>query len=99
MSNALILAAALSAASPDCAALQQSARPTIEHANADWLRALKAGDAAALASAYADDGIFITPDGEAVKGRGGVQAMYAAGGARGAAVTGGRIESQGLACG
>ena len=99
MSLALILAAAVSAAQPDCASLQQSARPAIDHANADWLRELKAGDAQALAAAYADDGIFVTPEGEVVKGRASVQALYAAQGARGAEITGGGIESQGLACG
>ncbi|PZQ53274.1 MAG: hypothetical protein DI570_24225 [Phenylobacterium zucineum] len=96
MPIALVLAAALATVQPDCAARQESARPTIEHANGDWIRALKAGDGAAIAAAYAEDGIFVLPDGAVIRGRAAVQALYAK---SGPAVVGGGIESQGLVCG
>jgi uncharacterized protein (TIGR02246 family) len=45
------------------------ARATIEAANAEWLPALKAGDAAKIAAPYAEDGIFVTATGTTVTGR------------------------------
>ncbi|WP_296599058.1 DUF4440 domain-containing protein [Phenylobacterium sp.] len=95
MFAAAALAAALSTAPPDCATLQRSARPAIGRANRDWPRAIQAGDAAAIAAAYADDGILVAADGAVVRGREAVRALYA--GAPPAA--GGRIRSLGLACG
>jgi ketosteroid isomerase-like protein len=52
-----------------------------------------------LAAAYADDGVFVLPDGGVVKGRAAVRGIYAASEAGGGKITGGGIESQGLACG
>lgn len=98
MPAALLLAAALAAASPDCAALQRSARPTIEHANSDWLRAMRAGDAQSIAATYAEDGVFVLPDGTVAKGREAVRALYAGAPGKGE-IVGGGIESLGLACG
>jgi uncharacterized protein (TIGR02246 family) len=49
----------------------------IERANAEWLPAIKAGDAARIAAPYADDGVFVLPDGTSIKGRQAVEAMYA----------------------
>ncbi|MEW5683785.1 MAG: DUF4440 domain-containing protein [Pseudomonadota bacterium] len=91
-----ILAAALASAQPDCAALQASALPTIEHANGDWIRALKAGDGPAIAAAYAEEGMFVLPDGAVVRGRAAVAALYDK---PAATIVGGGIESQGVACG
>lgn len=98
MLSIIAFAAALAAAPADCSALVASARPAIDHANDDWIRALKARDAAAIAAAYADDGIFVLPDGTLVKGRSAVQALYAANGKAADSITGGGIESQGTAC-
>jgi ketosteroid isomerase-like protein len=97
MFAALALAAAL--AQPDCEALKASARPTIEHANGDWVRAMRAGDSDAIAAAYADDGLFVTPDGAVVAGRAAVRDLYAAGAKDASGIAGGGIESEGLACG
>jgi uncharacterized protein (TIGR02246 family) len=94
----LVLAAGLAATEPDCAALVASAHRTIDHANSDWVRALKAGDAAAIAEAYAEDGVFILPDGSAVKGRAAVQQLYAANAKAAATIAGGGIETRGMAC-
>jgi len=98
MFSMLALAAAVAATPPDCAALVASARPTIDHANADWIRALKAADAAALAEAYADDGVFVGPDGKVSAGRQAVQALYAANGKGAARILGGGITTLGTTC-
>lgn len=96
-----MFAAALAAADPACAAKIAAARPAIEHANGDWVRAMKAGDAAAIAEAYADDGVFVLPDGTTFKGRAAVEALYKARTrtAAAASIAGGGIESQGIVCG
>lgn len=94
----LILAAAIAAADPRCSALVAEAHPTIEHANSDWVRALKAGDAAAIAEAYAEDGVFVLPDGTTVKGRAAVQQLYAGQAKAAASILGGGIETKGVAC-
>jgi uncharacterized protein (TIGR02246 family) len=95
----LILAAAAATAQPDCAALIAEARPAIDHANDDWVRALKAGDAAAIAEAYAEDGLFVLPDGTMVKGRAAVQQLYAGQAKAAAAIVGGGIASERTVCG
>ncbi|MFN4176946.1 YybH family protein [Phenylobacterium sp.] len=93
----LLLAAVVAAASPECAALAEDARPAIDHANGDWLRAMQAGDAASIAAAYAADGVFVLGDGTVAKGPAEVQAVFA--GVPSASIAGGGIYSQGLACG
>lgn len=90
----LALAAALSV--PACDAQIAAAKPAIEQANGDWLRALKAGDAAAIAAAYADDGVFVLPDGSQLAGRAAVEKLYAR--PTPGIVVGG-IDSEGVACG
>jgi len=94
----LLAAAAVATADPACAARIAEAQPAIDHANHDWLRAMKAGDAAAIAAAYAEDGLFVLPDGEVLRGRAAVQAFYAAAAGRRSAPTGGGISTLGLAC-
>ena len=94
----LFLAAAVAAAAPDCRALVASAHSTIDHANSDWIRALKAGDAAAIAEAYAEDGLFVLPDGSMVRGRAAVQQLYAGQARAAASILDGGIDSQGVAC-
>jgi uncharacterized protein (TIGR02246 family) len=93
----LFAAAAVATADPACAARVAEAQPAIDHANHDWLRAMKAGDAAAIAAAYAEDGLFVLPDGQVLRGRAAVQAFYAAAGKR-SALAGGGISTLGLAC-
>ncbi|HET6971434.1 MAG TPA: SgcJ/EcaC family oxidoreductase, partial [Phenylobacterium sp.] len=94
-----MLAAAVAAAQPTCAALKAEAAPAIREANADWFRAMKAGDAEALAAAYADDGVFVGPDGAAIHGRAAVRDLYASRTKGGPELIAGRIESLGRACG
>jgi uncharacterized protein (TIGR02246 family) len=94
----LLAAAVIAAATPACEARIAEARPTIDHANHDWLRAMKAGDAAAIAKPYAEDGLFVLPDGEVIRGRAAVEALYAAGSGNRAALVGGGVKTLGLAC-
>lgn len=67
------IAFAAALAQADCEALKAGARAAIEHANGDFVRALKARDAGAIAAAYADDGMFVLPDGRVVAGRSAVR--------------------------
>ncbi|MBW8816112.1 MAG: SgcJ/EcaC family oxidoreductase [Caulobacterales bacterium] len=97
---AIALASAVAAVEPGCAALKAQAAPAIAEANADWFRAMKAGDAEALAAAYAEDGVFVGPDGAPVRGRAAVRDLYAARTAKGGPeLLSGRIESLGRTCG
>jgi uncharacterized protein (TIGR02246 family) len=59
--------------------LLAQARPTIEAANSDWVPAMKRKDAKAIASFYADDGVFIGPNGKAMQGRDAIEKLYALG--------------------
>lgn len=75
---ALALAALSAAAAPNdlsAKALAQ-AKPVIDKANADWLPAMKARDPDALAAAYADDGVFVLPDGREIVGRKAIADFY-----------------------
>ena len=58
----------------------------IEKANSEWASAMKTGDAATIAAAYADDAIFVGADGACTKGRTQIEKLYAA-----------RFEKSGLA--
>ena len=61
--------------SPD--ATVRAASPTIDRANAEWEEAIRSGDAEVMARPYAEDGLFILPDGNAVRGRAAIREMYA----------------------
>lgn len=80
----------------DTAAILASARPEIEAANAAWLPGLKSHDAAAVAAAYADSGLFILPDGSVIRGRAAVTAMYSARFQRQRPIRGGGIIQDGI---
>jgi uncharacterized protein (TIGR02246 family) len=68
--------AGMQAAHPDPITLIASARPAIEAANTGWLPAMKRGDAASVAAAYATDGVLITSKGAAIRGRAAIAALY-----------------------
>jgi uncharacterized protein (TIGR02246 family) len=53
------------------------ASPFITKANKEWEAAIQAGDADALSRPYHEDGVFVGPDGAAVRGRAAIRAMYA----------------------
>ena len=90
---ALLIALAAPAGAGDKAVA--SASPDIDRANAEWAVAIRSGDAATLAAPYAEDGIFIGPDGNVVKGRKAVEALYAAGARAAARIVDAGIESGG----
>ena len=54
------------------------AAPFIDRANAEWGKAIIAGDVDTIVAPYADDGVFILPDGNAVEGKAAIRQMYAA---------------------
>ena len=64
---AIALGASLLAAPP--ARVPPDARAAIAAANAAWVPAMQRQDIAAIVEPYADDGVFVTPTGESVKGR------------------------------
>jgi uncharacterized protein (TIGR02246 family) len=79
---AAIAAAGLLAAVPGIARAEDdlaAARATIEAANRDWVKAMQAGDAAAIAAPYADDAVFVLPDGRALVGRAAIEQAMAKG--------------------
>ena len=64
---AIALGASLLAAPPE--RVPADARAAIAAANAAWVPAMQHQDIAAIVEPYADDGVFVTPTGESVKGR------------------------------
>lgn len=61
----------------DTAAILASARSDIGAANAAWLPGLRKRDAAMIAAAYADSGLFISADGTVTRGRAAIARLYA----------------------
>lgn len=88
--------AATHAATSDPVAIIASAQHEIEEANTGWLPAMERGDAAAVAAAYAADGVLITSKGEAVRGRSAVAARYRAEITQLGQVIGGGIVQEGV---
>jgi uncharacterized protein (TIGR02246 family) len=56
-------------------AVPADARAAIARANDDWLPAMKRQDARAIAEVYADDGVFVLPSGDSVKGRAAIEQL------------------------
>jgi uncharacterized protein (TIGR02246 family) len=54
------------------------AAPFIDKANAEWGSAIVAGDVDRIVAPYADDGVFVLPDGKVVSGKPAIRQMYAA---------------------
>jgi uncharacterized protein (TIGR02246 family) len=69
---------------------------TINKANSDWLVAMKTGDSATIAAAYAEDGVFVGFDGTCTKGRAEIQKMYDARFARNGFAVSTKIERRSL---
>ncbi len=72
------------------------ARATIAAANVAWLPALRAHDAAAIAAPYADNGVFVTPNGAVVSGRDGVAQLMRERFAKAGKVTAGELVQDGI---
>ena len=73
-----------------------SARPVIEAANTDWVPAMKAHDAKRVAEAYAENGLFILPDGRVIVGRAAIEAATEKRFTPGFKVVSGEIKQDGL---
>src|SRR5262245_20981545 len=56
-------------------AVPADARAAIARANDDWLPAMKRQDAKAIAEVYADEGVFVMPNGESVMGRAAIEQL------------------------
>jgi hypothetical protein len=72
----ILIVVCATAASQEVGAID-AASPFIAKANKEWEAAIQTGDADALSRPYHEDGIFIGPDGNAVRGRAAIRAMYA----------------------
>ena len=96
LAAALALALVTSAAQASPADVA-AAKPTIDHANADWLPAMQRKDADALAADYAPNGLFVLPDGRTLVGKAAVADFYRSRLANAPKVVGGGIHQDGLA--
>lgn len=77
----VIIAAASVLAVPDVAAAQAAnpvleAAPFIDRANQEWGKAIVAGDVATIVAPYAEDSVFVLPDGRAFRGKAAIRQMY-----------------------
>ena len=72
-----------------------AASPFIAKANKEWEAAIQTGDADALSRPYHEDGVFVGPDGNAVRGRAAIRAMYAGRAASKARIVAATIQSEG----
>src|ERR1700683_4617734 len=52
------------------------AMPFIQRANSEWSRAMKSGDADAIAEPYAIDAVFVTVGGDGIRGRTAIRDFY-----------------------
>ena len=71
------------------------ASPFIAKANKEWEAAIQTGDADALSRPYHEDGVFVGPDGNAVRGRAAIRAMYAGRAASKTRIVAATIQSEG----
>jgi|1186.fasta_scaffold678622_2 uncharacterized protein (TIGR02246 family) len=72
-----------------------AASPFIAKANKEWATAIQTGDADALSRPYHEDGVFVGPDGNAVRGRAAIRAMYAGRAASKTRIVAATIQSDG----
>ena len=90
-------ALALALAQPAAAAeISAGARAAMARANADWLPAMQAGDAARVAEPYAEDGVFVLPNGQTIVGRKAVADFYANQLGRGRRILKGGVHTDGV---
>jgi uncharacterized protein (TIGR02246 family) len=82
------------ATDPDVNAID-AASPFIAKANKEWEAAIQTGDADALSRPYHENGVFVGPDGNAVRGRAAIRAMYAGRAAAKVRIVAATIESEG----
>jgi len=99
LSTFIIVCAAASGAAEPRASQEvdaiDAASPFIAKANKEWEAAIQTGDADALSRPYHEDGVFVGPDGNAVRGRAAIRSMYAERAASKARVVAATIHSEG----
>lgn len=97
--TAMFLACALAASAAGAATPEEeiaAAKPTILAANADWVKAMRAQDARTIAAPYAEDGVFVLPDGRVLAGRAAIERAMAARFKPGVSITGGALHEDGI---
>jgi hypothetical protein len=55
-----------------------AARPTIDRANTDWERCIVTLELDCIVASYADNALFVLPDGTTVVGKAAIRELYAA---------------------
>lgn len=88
-------AGAAEVTAPQDANAIDAASPFIAKANKEWEAAIQTGDADALSRPYHEDGVFVAPDGNAVRGRAAIRAMYVGRAASKARIVAATIQSEG----
>ena len=91
-----LLAVLLLMAPAASGAIPTAARRTITETNAAWLRAMKRQDAATIAAIYGDDAVFVTPDGQSLRGRTAIETFERGRFEKSGRVLDGTIEDDGL---
>jgi len=81
---------------PAAGAIPADARATIDRANNEWLPAMQRQDAKAIAEAYADEGVFVLPNGDSVKGRAAIEQLMRERFSRTGPVAGGTLTQDNL---
>ena len=71
----LLAAARIASAQAAIGDIPPVARQTIAAANAEWLTAMKRGDASTIVAPYADDGVFVTAGGDVFRGRAAIEKL------------------------
>ncbi|HEY2530010.1 MAG TPA: DUF4440 domain-containing protein [Xanthobacteraceae bacterium] len=96
----LLIAAAVIAQAPDKTDDEvAAAMPTILRANSEWSSAMKSGDAGVIAEPYAINGVFVTADGNSIRGRAAIRDLYRTRLSGKARVVAASIEHRGAAVG
>jgi uncharacterized protein (TIGR02246 family) len=94
----LLLVALQTSPAPTAAdgAVPADARAAIDRANSDWLPAMQRQDAKAIAEVYADEGVFVLPNGDSVKGRAAIEQLMRDRFSRTGPVVGGTLKQDNL---
>lgn len=97
MITRMLLAGLLLMAPAVGGAIPADARRTIAETNAAWLQAMKRQDAVTIAAIYGDEAVFVTPDGQSLRGRAAIEAFERGRFQKSGRVLDGTIEDDGLA--
>jgi uncharacterized protein (TIGR02246 family) len=96
MITTCVLLFALQTSPAPADAVPADARAAIARANGDWLPAMRRQDAKAIADVYADEGVFVLPNGDSVKGRAAIEQLMRDRFSRTGPVVGGTLKQDDL---